>query len=360
MTKTKQPSKHPSVRTIAGQAGVSIATVSRVLNQHPDVSPALRTSVQAVLEDVDYMASRAARHRTMMLGLLIGRLSSSYSGELLRGACSAAEEHGYNLVLFTMGDQVSQEDRSIKALLKGQIDGLMLVLPSNVRHHLEQLTTKNRPFVVIDHREAEPWGPTIGCTDHTGAYDGTRYLLSMGHRTIGAITGPHDWRVTLERLAGYRAALENAGLATDRPLVREGNFGQQSGFNAMQDLLREDAGLTAVFAFNDAMAIGALDALKASGRRVPEDVSVLGFGDSPAAAAAHPPLTTIHQPTMEMGRCAVSYLVRQISGLPLPQEHVDLPTTLVQRASCALTPTLSARLQSPAPERQQDVGMAMD
>jgi LacI family transcriptional regulator len=199
--------------------------------------------------------------------------------------------------------------------------------------------------VVIDHREPEPYGPTIGCTDQQGAHDGTRYLLNLGHRTIAAITGPHDWRVSRDRLAGYHAAIEEAGLPYDAALVREGNFGQRSGFSTMQDVLHQVPQLTAVFAFNDAMAIGAMDALKAAGRRVPEEVSVLGFGDWPEAAAAHPALTTIHQPTLEMGRQAVRYLVRQIEGLPLPQEHLDLPTMLVQRASCALPLALSARLQ---------------
>jgi DNA-binding LacI/PurR family transcriptional regulator len=341
----EQQPKRPNVRAIAKRAGTSIATVSRVLNRHPDVAPETRARVLAALEDAQYTVPGGVRRRTMVLGLLIGRLSSSYSAELLHGVSSAAEEHGYNVMLFTLGDDVSQEDRSIEALLGGQIDGLLLVLPRNTRRQAERLREHGRPFVVIDHRELEPWGPTVGCTDERGGYEGTKYLLSLGHRKIAAITGPHDWRVNRDRLAGYRTALEEAGLPFDEALVREGNFGQRSGFAAACDLLREIPDLSAVFAFNDAMAIGAMDAFKAGARRIPEEISVLGFGDWPEAAAAHPALTTVHQPTREMGRYAVSSLVRQITGLPLAQEQLDLPTMLVQRASCALPLALSTQLQ---------------
>jgi LacI family transcriptional regulator len=343
-----------TIRAIAQRAGTSVSTVSRVLNHRPDVSAEMRARVLDVIAEADYTVNDAARalttRRTMMLGLLIGRLSSSYSGQLLRGVCGAAEEHGYNVVLYTMGDQPAQEERSIRALLHGQIDGLLLVLPGGMGSAIAQLRARQRPFVIIDHREAEPWGPSVGCTDRAGADEGTRYLLGLGHRAIAAITGPADWQVSQERLAGYRDALAEAGMELDDRLVREGSFGQRSGFTATRALLAAVPELTAIFAFNDTMAIGAMDALKDAGLRVPRHVSVLGFGDFPEAAATHPTLTTVRQPTLEIGRHAVGLLMRQINNVPGGHEPVDLPTSLVQRESCGLPPaTAPHRVAAGAP-----------
>jgi LacI family transcriptional regulator len=204
-----------------------------------------------------------------------------------------------------------------------------------VHQALRKLPQQGLPIVVVDHRGTGGSVPSVVTTNCQGTLDGTRYLLGLGHRRIGFITGDLQVPAAVDRLKGYRQALEEAGLLVDDRLIYKGDFRLRSGYSGAKALMELANPPTAIIASNDDSAIGVMDALRDLGYRIAEDVSVLGFDDIRASAETHPPLTTIRQPLAQMGRTAVELLLCLLEGKTLPVRCVELPTKLVVRGSCA-------------------------
>lgn len=321
---------------VAKEAGVSYATVSRVLNDEPYVKHETRKRVTAALDSLGYVVNRQARSlrtgRSQMIGLLVRDLGTGYVGEIVAGIDAEIAGTDHEMLLFTTHQQ-AREPEYVATIVGGMADGLILVLPFHVEAYSELLKQRRFPYVLIDY-EGSAMGPAISCSNHQGAYDGVSYLLRLGHRRIGFITGNLAMGSGRSRLAGYRQAMSDHGIAEDPALIVEGDYQQPAGYAGAQALLALDERPTAVFASNDVMAFGAMEAIREAGLRIPLDVSVLGFDDTPQATGVSPALTTMRQPLEEMGRQAVQMLLTYIDDPRRPFEYRELPTELVARNSC--------------------------
>jgi LacI family transcriptional regulator len=326
-----------TIRQVAELAGVSIATVSRVINGQSGVSTETRENVQRVLRERGYQADMRRRSaRSGLIGVMVPLIHPGYFAEILAGASEALYEHDMRVVLCPTRHSHTRELSLIDWLAAGEADGAVVVLPEESSEEFETLAGQGFPFVIVDPRTEVAEGIPVVCAAHSsGATQATRHLLELGHRRIGVVAGPEGWVATEERLRGYHAALAGSGVLPDPALVRYSNFRVDGGAQAAARLLALADPPTALFTFNDSMAIGALRAASARGLRVPEDVSVVGFDDTVEAAIAVPALTTVRQPLAELGRTAVSLLLRQIENRRLEPLRVELATRLVPRDSTA-------------------------
>jgi LacI family transcriptional regulator len=332
-----------TIREIAELAGVSIATVSRVMNGREDVSAETRELVQRIVRERGYTTNRSARGlsagKTGLIGGTVPMLHYPYFSYLLAGVAEALYEEDMRLVLCPTMHEHDREVTLLERLMHGTTDGAVIILPEESSDELELLLNHGYRFVVID--PLLPLNdriPAVSAAHSAGADQAMRHLLSLGHRRIGAITGPAGWKATEDRRRGYYAGLAGAGIAPDPELEVEANFEVSGGAAAAAQLLELDDPPTAIFAFNDNMAIGALQAARTRGVRVPEELSVVGFDDLEEAGIVTPALTTIRQPLAEMGRIAVSLLLRLLDNQPLEALHVELATRLIVRESTAPSP----------------------
>lgn len=330
-------SRNVTIVDVAKEAGVSFATVSRVLNDGVNVKPDKRERVQRAIKRLGYTTNIQARSlrggRSQLIGLLVRDLGTSYIGEIIRGVDSELAVNKYDVMLYTTHRSQTQESAYVTALTRGMTDGLLLVLPRYPEAYLRTLRQKKFPYVLIDHQGIDDRGPAVGATNRAGAYDATRYLLALGHRRIGFISGSMDLGCSRERLEGYRAALHDHGVAVDDDLIREGTFLQPRGYEAANELMELAHAPTAVLASNDIMAFGVMEAARERGMKLPNDLSIIGFDDIPQAAQVHPTLTTVRQPLEEMGRRAAQMLLEIIENPERLAEKIELPTELVVRES---------------------------
>ncbi|MCB0183810.1 MAG: LacI family DNA-binding transcriptional regulator [Caldilineaceae bacterium] len=337
---------HVTIIDVARRAGVSYATVSRVINNEAYVKEATRQRVQQALADLGYVANRQARSlrggRTQMIGLLVRDFDSGYIGEIIRGIDRELHERHYDLVLYTTHGRGQRESDYVATLMRGMVDGLLLVLPSTPEAYLAKLRQAHFPHVLIDHQGIDTAGPAVGATNWQGGHDATAYLLGLGHRRIGLITGNLGLGCAVDRRAGYCAALEAYGVALDPALIAVGDFTQSAGYKGAKELLTLAHPPTAIFASNDMMAFGAMEAVREQGLRIPEDLSILGFDDIPQTAGVHPPLTTMRQPLEEMGRVATQMLFTYLEDPHHIEERRALSTQLIIRQSCQAPPLSNA------------------
>jgi LacI family transcriptional regulator len=332
-----------TIREVASAAGVSIATVSRVLNGRPDVSAQTREAVLRVVRDRGFSTNRSARAlsggRTGLVGVTLPIVEAAYFAFILSGAAEALYEQDMRMVLCPTLHQHEREVTLLERLMHGTTDGAVLTLPEETNEELKALQRLGYPFVVVDPRVPLDEGiPAVSAAHSTGARAAVEHLLSLGHRRIAAITGPRAWMASSERLNGYFAALGSAGVLPDPALVVESRFDIDGGEAAAGALLDLKQPPTAIFAFNDNIAIGALRAARARGLDVPGAVSVVGFDDSEQAAIVTPSLTSVRQPLAEMGRMAVSLLLRLLEHQRVEALSVELATRLVVRESTAPPP----------------------
>jgi LacI family transcriptional regulator len=329
-----------TIREIAELAGVSIATVSRVVNGREDVSAETRELVQRIVRERGYMANRSARAlsggRTGLIGATVPMVHYPYFSQLVGGAAEAPYEQDMRLVLCPTLHEHEREVSLLERLMHGTTDGAVIILPEESSDELVALLNHGYRFVVID--PMMPLNeriPAVSAAHAAGADQAMKHLLSIGHTRIAAITGPRGMKATEDRRRGYYAALATAGLVPNPELEVDGNFEISGGVSAAQQLLDLSEPPTAIFAFNDNMAIGAMQEARARAVRVPEDLSIVGFDDLEEAAIVTPALTTIRQPLAEMGRIAVSLLMRLLENQRLEALHVELGTRLVVRDSTA-------------------------
>jgi LacI family transcriptional regulator len=329
-----------TIRQVADLAGVSTATVSRVINGRADVSERARKTVMRVVREHGYSTNRTARGlsagRTGLVGVTLPVLHHSYFSVILAGAGEALYEHDMRMVLCPTHHEREREVTLLERLMQGTTDGALLILPEESGDELSALHEHGYRFVIVDpHQPLDERVPTVSAAHTSGASEAVEHLLALGHRRIAAITGPQGWIATEERRRGYRAALAAGGLMPDAQLEVESDFSVKGGVQAAQTLLDLDDPPTAIFAFNDMLAIGAMQAARQRGVRVPEQLSVIGFDDTFEASIVTPTLTTVRQPLAEMGRMAVALLVRLLGDQRIEALHVELETKLVLRESTA-------------------------
>jgi LacI family transcriptional regulator len=340
---TRASDKSPlTMAQLARVAGVSVATVSKVINQRADVAPATRERVERVMAEQGYVLNQAARSlrkgRSGQIDFLVGpELNSYYTFEILRGVEEALLSTEVRVVLASTHAHREREQQWRQRLSEGAIDGAVLVLADKRSLYLQELKRRGIPCVVVDpFGELGPEDLSVSATNWAGGKLATEYLLSLGHRRIAALLGLPDHRCTQDRLAGYRYALQEAGVPVDPALICFADFHAQRAYQEMRRLLTLPDPPTAVFGGNDEQCLGIYRALSESGGAVPEAMSVIGFDNMPYAEWVTPALTTIHQPLLEMGRVATKMVLRLIAGEPVDAVRVELATPLVKRASCLI------------------------
>jgi DNA-binding LacI/PurR family transcriptional regulator len=335
--RTKRP---PTIHDVAAHAGVSRGTVSRVLQGGRNVSPAAQEAVNAAIRKLGYVVNRAARslvtQRAGSVAFLLSETQDRFFEDpnfttLLRGCTKALAEHDIPLVLITAGTDAERR-RISRYLSASPVDGVLLISTHRGNPMIDHLQRTELPFVCC----GRPLGQRgtlsyVAVDEREGARDLVRHLLESGRKRVATIAGPQDTPGGLERLDGYRETLAEHGIAYDERLVEIGDYSRASGDSCMRQLLARTPDLDAVFVASDLMATGALTAIERAGRRVPDDIAVGGFDDSPVALDAHPPLTTIRQPWDRISEVMVRQLLAQIDGDG--PATVILPTELVVRES---------------------------
>ncbi|WP_407344148.1 LacI family DNA-binding transcriptional regulator [Pengzhenrongella phosphoraccumulans] len=324
-----------TISDVARVAGVSVATVSKVLNDRYGVAVGTAARVQSVIDDLGYESSLVARslrsRRTNVIGVLVADFEP-FSTELLKGISRAVRGSGYELLAYSgggrAGSNVGWERRYLSRLGGTLIDGAILVTPTVVDGDYAI------PVVAVDPHTGPSDLPTVDSDNRAGAVLATEYLLGLGHRRIGFLGGRPDLKSARLREEGYRSSLERAGIAFDPDLVRVAGYREDTADQPARELLSLAEPPTAIFAANDLSAIRTMDVARELGRVVPDDLSVIGFDNVPESALTTPPLTTISQPIQRMGFEAMRLIIDLIDGREVLEPHRRLPTALVERGSC--------------------------
>jgi LacI family transcriptional regulator len=329
-----------TIADIALRAGVSKTTVSRVLNGKPDLDRDTAARVRRIIDELGYVPSSGAvglaRGRTRLVGLLVPSLRWPWMGELLQGAVDLLESESYGLLMHTCHRGDASLRRFSSQASARSFDGLLVIEPEGTLDYITDLHRRGLPVVIIDDRGRHPRFPSVATTNFEGGAQAARHLLDTGRTEIAMITGPKVFGCAVERATGFAGQLTEAGHGLHRKLVQDGEFSFEGGRCAARRLLDGGRRFDAVFAHNDLSAAGAIHALRAASVRVPADVAVVGFDDIPLAQHTDPPLTTIHQPLLEMGASAARMLVSAMGGASSGGGEADgelLPTSLVVRAS---------------------------
>jgi LacI family transcriptional regulator len=309
--------------------------VSKVLNQRYGVSAETFARVTEVIKELGYEASLVAQslrnHRTNVIGILVADIEP-FSTELLKGAADAIRGTGFELVVYSAGGRTSDphgwEHRYLTRLSGTLVDGAVLVTPA-----VDLEGVPGTPVVAVDPHTGRSPLPTIDSDNLRGGRLATEHLLALGHRRIALLTGREDLKSAQQRETGYRRALVAAGVPVDETLIRRGDYDHDVAAGSARELLTGPDRPTAVFAANDITAIATIETALGLGLRVPEDLSVVGFDNIPESALCTPPLTTVEQPIREMGRRAITLLVKLINGETPDEVHVTLGTKLIARHS---------------------------
>lgn len=331
----------PTLREIADRAGVSVGTVSNVINGTAAVSAERRERVLAAIQELDYQPNHVARSlkikKTRMLGMVISDITNPFFPQLVRGAEDAALKNSYLLITFNTDDNVEREKRVLSVLRQRRVDGVLLVVAPNAGDdgHIRGILDSGMPIVCLDRLPAGIEVDSVSVDNVTGARDCVRHLISMGHRRIAILTGPRAVQTAAERLQGYQEALIQAGIAVDPGLVLEGDFRSESGYRLGRALLAGSDRPTAVFVCNNMMALGLLRALAELGLNCPRDVAVASFDDFPLAEAFQPRMTAVAQPAYCIGYRGAELLIARIEGRPAEPRpsRIRLATQLLVRES---------------------------
>lgn len=331
----KSVNNRPTIRDVAQEAGVSRQTVSRVINGDVRVAAATREQVEAVIARLGFRPSSIARSmalgRTHTLACLSPNLTDFTFASIIEGAEAEARQHGYYLLSSSAPESADFAALMEQLVNQRRVDGVMVINPY-IDDRFRYLPTEV-PGLLIGARSRDPRWASIALDEQTAGRLAVQHLLDQGHGRIAIIHGPLAEDCCQDRNAGYRLALQAAGLPVDPALILSGDWSATSGYAAVRDLVQRGVSFTAVFAQNDRMAVGAIRALREAGRRVPEDVSVIGFDDIPLASYFDPPLTTMRQDMPAIGRAAAQQLIDRLEHPERPPAHVPCPVELVVRQS---------------------------
>jgi LacI family transcriptional regulator len=333
----RRPRKSVTIHDVAQAAGVSVSTVSRVLNDKDDVAAETYESVQRIIDELGYASSLAARgmrsRRTNVIGLIMPDVASPYCIEVLQGVNKAILQLDYDLIVYTNGDvrkyATADQERNYVVLLNGGItDGVIVVTPAATNF------STDAPVVAIDPNNVSPDCPAIIATNQEGAFSAMQYLTGLGHRRIGFITGRLELVSANRRLQGYKDGLAAAGIPFDEALVQVSDYTTETAISCTRALLSLDDPPTAIFASNDMSAMGVYNAAAELGVQIPEDLSVIGFDNLRESSFLTPSLTTVDQFISEMGSQAIEMVVKLVNGEDLENDLHKVQTKLIVRNSC--------------------------
>jgi LacI family transcriptional regulator len=326
-----------TIQDVAKTAGVSVSTVSRVLNGKVDVASDTQDRILSVIDDLGYTTNLAARsmrsQKKNLVGLIMPDIAYPFAVEVMKGVNRAIAESEFDLLVYTTGDvrksgRAFHEQKYVSLLTNSISDGVILVAPVAGEFNIDA------PIVSIDPLASNPNYPAVHATNFQGAMDAMEYLLGLGHRRIGYISGRAELESSNRRLKGYREALEKAGIPIDEKLIVSGDYTTETGVSGARELISLDDPPSAIFASNDQMAMGVFQVAQELGIRIPEDLSVIGFDN--ITESKYMGLTTVDQFISDMGYVATQMLIRIINGVPLDDQTYKMQTQLVVRTSCRI------------------------
>ena len=329
-----------TIGDVAKRAGVSMMTVSRVINNSGYISQETRQRVEQAIAELGYVPNALARSlcfkQTKTLALVLTDITNPFFTTVARGVEDTASEQGFSVMFCNTDESQADEAEYLNVIVQKQVDGVLLVPAASAPDSARFLRERNVPFVVLDRRIRGDEVDTVRGDSEQGAFDLTQHLLSLGHRRIGMLSGPSVVTTAADRVAGYRRALLEAGAPPDDSLILEGPYTLDSGYMLAEQILTHDLRPTALVAANNFIAIGALRALRAAGLRVPKDMSLVAFDDLPAPIVIDPFFTVVSQPAYEMGQRATALLLERLAGNgPAALQDIVLPTQLIVRDSSA-------------------------
>lgn len=338
---------------VAKKAGVSVMTASRAMSGEGYASEETKAKVHAAAQELGYAPNALARMmkggRTNVIGVVVNDLSSVVVNAFVTALSEEVRKFEMDLFIYnSLGDLGDGKGKRLSQMLHGLWDGLVYVLPRMSDDYLKTLEQSDSPIVLINYCRQETTLPVVRGDNVNGARDGVAHLIELGHRRIAFVRGTAYTGQSAERERGYRAALESAGIAFDETLVAQGDFNEPSGVAAGRALLALPDAPTAIFAANDAMALGCMTAIREKGLRIPQDVSVVGFDDMPGAAVAQPGLTTMRHPVAAMAQASVQELMRRIQNQPGRRQRIEFPSEFVVRESTGPGPAAPAAKRSRA------------
>ncbi|NWG16492.1 MAG: LacI family DNA-binding transcriptional regulator [Chloroflexi bacterium] len=331
-----------TIGDVAKRAGVSTMTVSRVINNSGYISQETRERVERAIAELGYVPNALARSlrfkRTKTIALILTDITNPFFTTLARGIEDAASEQGFSVIFCNTDESKDEEAEYLSVVAQKQVDGVLLVPASSSAESVAFLRERGIPCVVLDRRVPDSAVDTVRGDSEAGAHQLTRHLLELGHRRIALLNGPAAVSTAADRLAGYRRALDEAGLGS-AARVYEGAYTMESGYRMALQLLADVPRPTALFAANNFIAIGALRALREAGLRVPDEISLAAFDDLPAAIMIEPFFTVVGQPAYEMGQQATWLLLNRLAGQgPTEPQEIVLPAQLIVRQSSAPPP----------------------
>ncbi|MDA3832901.1 MAG: substrate-binding domain-containing protein [Spirochaetales bacterium] len=323
-----------NISDVAKHAGVSIATVSRIINNLPGYTEKTRVKVEKAIIDLGYKPNAMARglvnNKTDTIGVLLPCVTGRFSSELLRGIEKIAHSKGYSVIICNTDMNGERTMAYLRKLSEKRVEGILFISEWLTAEYGDFLSSLGIPVVLVATRSNSYPFPSIRVDDFAAAYTSTSYLIEKGHVRIGFISGtPADRIAGKPRIDGYKKALEDAGIDIHESFIAYGDFHFESGIAAMDTLDSRGLGLTAVFSASDEMALGAMTYLHRLGRKLPEELSLIGYDDTLDAVMSYPALTTLHQPIEEMGECAMDFICRGVTGA----QDIILEHYMVERDS---------------------------
>ncbi len=345
-----------NIKDVAKLANVSISTVSSVINNNKSVSDELKKRVEDAIKKLDYQTSPVARslknRKSGSIGVILPNIASIFFPQLLNGIENTAYKHGYSIIYFNSHQNISKEKKYMEMLAQYFVEGIIVDSSADIKNgsgYIRFLTDKiiqkhNIPVVSLERNLHTGSIGSVTVDNEHGGYLVTRHLADLGHRSIAHITGHTGYPMSLDRISGYRKALQEYGLDYNEGLIKNGDFSPLSGYNAMKELLNQGVQFTGVFAGNDQEAIGAMKAIKEAGLKIPQDIAVAGFDDISVATLIEPALTSISFSKYDMGAVAAESLIQSMRNPGLTPEHHILDIGLNIRCSSDLNSNSSWNL----------------
>ncbi len=322
---------------VAKKAGVSVATVSRVLNDSPHVRPTVKRKVLRAVKALNFQPNRTAQRlrakQSKVLGLIISDIQNPFFTSVVRGIEDVAYHNGYSLVLCNSDEDIEKEKLYINIMRAEAVAGVIIASTLESNPLVSDLRQHDIPVVAVDRRIKNQKIDSVFVANARGAYAAVSHLIELGHRKIGFVGLPWTCVPGKERFDGYQQALRENSLPVARSLVRIGDAKQPSGRARTLELLQSQPSITALFVANNLMTLGALDAIHECGLKIPDDISIVGFDDMPWASLLQPPLTAVAQPTYELGHKSAELLLERVKNPGARMEQVQLDTTLIVRGS---------------------------
>jgi len=333
--------KEVTLKEVAKYAKVSTMTVSRVIHNKNVVSPRLRKRVERAIKELNYIPNEWAQSfrskNSRVVGLIVRDITNPYYSHFVRVIENEVKKHDLSLLLYDSGEKFELEKEAINLFLRKRVEGIIIVPFEEgiVPTHIENLKTRGIPFVILGKLPSAKTD-CVTFQDVKASYLATKYLIELGHKDIVHIRGPHNVVAIKSREEGFRKALEESGIPFRKNCVVEGGSLRKHGYEAVQQLLKKRKPPTAIFTFNDLLAIGAMRALREKGLKIPDDVSIVGFDDIEDSSYTEPPLTTIRQPIDKMAEAAIDLLLDKIQGKRSKKEfgEVSFEPFLIERKSC--------------------------